>query len=325
MAYREQRYPQRKTEDLKVAESLENLNAKIFFITQQEKNKSRKEKKIQAEKESSVKRSEINTRRALEHHIRKVNCNFDQSDYVIHATFNSEKRPLTRKEINNEFTNYIKRINGKRKRLGLKNAKYMAVIEGGEGTEKEVHFHIIIDGRLDRNILENLWGKRGFVNVDRLQPNEEGLTGLTKYMSKGHFEELEKGFKEEIKEDKKEEGKEEKSKRPKGTKRWRTSKGNLKTPVVKVNDSKFTKNKVRDMFINTPSREEIEKLYPGYTLTYYKAVHNEEYDQYYIDIHLRRYVKNVKIEVENKDGTITIKYKPKTRKYKRRKKKVKNE
>lgn len=311
MAYREKRWKQRKTKNLKEKQSLEILHSKIFFITQQEKNQSRKDKK----KESTIKRNEINTRRALEHHIRKVNCNFDKSDYVIHATFNSERRPLTRKEIDNAFSNYIKRINRKRKNMGLKNAKYMAVIEGGDGTEKEVHFHIIIDGELDRNILEDLWGKRGFVNVDRLQPNEEGLTGLTKYMSKGHFEELEDELKEDFKE---KEGDNEKKK--KGTKRWRTSKGNLRGPVIEVNDNRFKKNKVRDMFKNEPSREEIEKLYPGYTLTYYKAVWNEEYDKYYIDIRLRRYIKNEKIEIKNKDGTITQKYVPKKRKYKKKKK-----
>lgn len=305
MAYREKRWKQRKTKNLREKESLEILHTKIFFITQQEKNQSRKSKK----KESTIKRNEINTRRALEHHIRKVNCNFDKSDYVIHATFNSEKRPLTRIEVDNAFRNYIKRINNKRKKLGLGRSRYMAVIEGGDGTEKEVHFHIIMDGDLDRNILEDLWGKRGFANVDRLQPNEEGLTGLTKYMSKGHFEELI------------EENEDNSEKKIKGTKRWRTSKGNLREPVIEVNDNRFNKNKVRNMFKNEPSREEIEKLYPGYTLTYFKAVWNEEYDQYYIDIRLRRYVKNEKIEITNRDGTIIEKYIIKKRKYKKKKRK----
>lgn len=301
MAYREKRYIQRKTKELKVIESLETLHAKIFFITPQEKKQSRKAKK----RETTIKRNETNTRRAMEYHIRKVNCNFDQSDYVIHATFNNEKRPLTRIEIDNMFGNYIKRINRKRKKLGLKKAKYMAVIEGGEGTDKEVHFHIIIDGEMDRNILEDLWGKRGFVNVDRLQLNEEGLTGLVKYMSKGHFE-------EEAPIDKTNE-----DNRPKGTKRWRASRGNLEEPVIEVNDNRFSGRKVHEMLRNEPSREEIEKLYPGYTLTYYKATYNEEYCQVYIDIRLRRYVKNEKVEIKNKDKVQL--YRVKKRKYKKRK------
>lgn len=302
MAYREKRYVQRKTENLKVKESLENLDVKIFFITQQEKNQSRKNKK----KETTIKKKEINTRRAMEHHIRKVNCNFDQSDYVIHATFNAERRPLTRKEVDNVFRNYVIRINKKRKKLGLKNAKYMAVIEGGEGTDIEVHFHIIMDGDMDRNILEDLWGKRGFVNVDRLQLNEEGLTGLVKYMSKGHFEEETQKNEKESEND-----------RPKGTKRWRTSKGNLKEPVLQINDNRFSGRKVHEMLKNEPSREEIEKLYPGYTLTHYKATYNEEYCQVYIEIKMRRYVKNEKVNNGPKDIQL---YKVRKRKYKRRKK-----
>lgn len=259
MYYREKRWKQRKTKNVKVEESLELLDVRIFPITIKEKNQSRKQKT----RETAPKQKSLNDKRSKEYFTRLVHCNFDQSDYVIHATFTDDKRPLSNDDIDKEFKNYIKRINRRRKKEGLENARYIAVTEGVKGSAN-VHFHIIIDGDLNRDILEDLWNGRGFVNVDRLQINEEGLTALIKYMTK---------------EDKN------------NSKKWRPSL-NLKKPKIEVNDSRFKKRKVLNMLNNHPSREELENLYPGYSLTYYKMNYNQEYGNVYIDIKLRKYVKN---------------------------------
>ncbi|WWU66476.1 hypothetical protein QJR26_08870 [Clostridium baratii] len=277
MHYREQRYVQRKSKNLRVKESLEYLTVKCFPITKKEKNQKRKEKT----KLTAPKQRKLNTKRSFEYHKMLVHCNFDTSDYVIHCTFDEKKRPETKERIEKEFTNYIKRINRRRKKLGLNNAKYVAVIEGLQG-ECNVHFHIIIDGELDREILEDLWGNRGIVNVDRLQLNEEGLTGLIKYMLKVKEDVSDEIF--------------EKNKHKRG---WRTSKGNLQKPKLKVNDNKFTKRKMRDLLMNSPSREEIERMYPGYTLTDFRITQNDEYGHIYMTIEMRRYVKNEKIKGTN--------------------------
>lgn len=271
MLYRQKIWKQRKTKNVRVKESMEFIDIRILPITKEQKKMRRKDKK----KESAPKQKKLNTKRSKEWHTRLIHCNFDNSDYVIHATFSNKERPFTKEEVEKEFKNYILRINRYRKKIKLGNAKYIAVIEGGDGTKKNVHFHIIIDGDLKREILEDLWKEKGYVNVDRLQMNEEGLIRLVNYMAKGLEDE------EEI----------ERTKEFKGVRTWRSSKG-LDKPVIYVDDNKFSGRKVMNMVANHPSREEFEKMYPGYTLTDYNIVYNEEYCQAYIDIKMRKYIKN---------------------------------
>ncbi|WP_338631324.1 rolling circle replication-associated protein [Clostridium baratii] len=277
--YREQRCIQRKTENLKLKESIEFLTTKVFPITAKERNQRRKEKN----KLTAPKQRMLNTRRSFEWHKMLVHCNFDTTDTLIHCTFSEKNRPRTQKEINNEFKNYIKRINRRRKKLGLDNAKYIAVIEGLEG-ECNVHFHIIMDGDLDRETLETLWNGKGIVNANRLQMNEEGVTALIKYMMK-------------LKKDKNLD--DEMFEKGKYKRAWRSSKGNLKKPKVEVNDCKFTRRKMMEFKKNHPSREEIERMYPGYILTDFQINQNDEYGQFYMVIEMRRYVKNEKIKGTN--------------------------
>ena len=272
MLYRQKIWKQRKTKNVRVKESMEFIDIRILPITKKQKNMSRKDKK----KESAPKQKKLNTKRSKEWHLRLIHCNFDNSDYVIHSTFSNKERPITKEEVEKEFKNYILRINRYRKKIGLENAKYIAVIEGGDGTKKNVHFHIIIDGDLGREILEDLWKGKGYINVDRLQMNEEGLVRLVNYMAKGLEDE------EEI----------ERTKEFKGVRTWRSSKGNLDRPDISVNDHAFSGRKVMNMVAKHPSKEEFEKMYPGYTLTNYNIVYNEEYCQAFIDIKMRRYIKN---------------------------------
>lgn len=75
----------------------------------------------------------------------------------------------------------------------------------------------------------------GFVNCDRLQPNENGLEGIVNYINK----------------------------RKKGCKKWSTSM-NLKKPKVKKNDHKWSFRKLRE-YAKTPEDKEVwRKLYKGY-------------------------------------------------------------
>lgn len=127
---------------------------------------------------------------------------------------------------------------------------------------------------MNRDILEELWG-RGFINVDRLQSNEEGFTALVKYMAK-----------------------ERDTEESKYSRSWRSSVG-LKKPNLNVNDCNWTGRKMKRMLMQQPSREEIERLYPGYTLTNYEIKYNQEWGQVYMDIQMRRWVKNKKIEGSN--------------------------
>ena len=78
----------------------------------------------------------------------------------------------------------------------------------------------------------------GFVNCDRLQPNENGIEGLVNYINK----------------------------RKKGCKKWSTSM-NLKKPKVRKNDSKYSYRKVCTLAKTPEDKEYWRKVYKGYEPT----------------------------------------------------------
>ena len=138
----------------------------------------------------------------------------------------------------------------------------MAVIEYGESGK--LHWHILIDGKLHRDILEEAW-KKGSSNVDRIKQNEEGFKDLCKYMLKD----------------------------PKGKKRYKPSRGNLvEPPTPTINDNKFSRREMIKMSTDWPTKEEIEKWYPGYTLTKFDIKVDKVYGTIYMNIEMRRIIKN---------------------------------
>lgn len=257
MLYRQKKYKQSK-KNTGLKEIIEYLEIKAYPIDLKQKNKSRKEKK----KESAPKQKNLNDKRSREYLRRLINCNFDSSDLALYLTYREGEEPQNYEEAKRDVKNLIDRINYYRKKIGLKKLKWIAVIEGGYGTGKKIHHHLIVDGELGRDILESFW-KKGYTNSKRLQPNENGLGDLANYISKD----------------------------PKGNKRWKSS-TKLDKPEISVNDNKFSGRKMYNMLTNHPSREEFEKMYPGYTLTNYKIVLNEENCGVYMDISMRRTIKN---------------------------------
>lgn len=261
----------RKKKNVKVKESLEILKASYYQVwDDREKSKSRRKKQNISRKEQKA----WNEKNSKEYFFEKAHCNFDTSDYVWHITFADEHRPATIEEAEKIFRNLIIKVNRYRRSVGLDRAKYMAVIEHGESGQ--IHWHILIDGDLHRDVLETLWEK-GRSNVDRLQQDEEGIRKLCKYMLKD----------------------------PKGKKRYKCSRGNLEEPPTPtINDNKFTKRQMIKMLTNQPTKEEIEKWYPGYILTKFEIKQDEIYGGVYMNIEMRRYIKNKNIEDVNKKSYI---------------------
>lgn len=257
--YRRKIQKLRKKKNVKVKESLEIMKGSIYPIFDlTEKSKSRKKKQNDARKEQK----DWNEKNSKEHFCNKAHCNFDSSDYVWHVTFNDKHRPETEEESDKIFKNLIKGINRYRKKFGLGNARYMAVIEYGKSGK--LHWHILIDGDIHRDILETFW-KYGNSNVDRLKINDEGIKDLCKYMLKD----------------------------PKGRKRWKQSRGNLVNPPDPViNDNVYTKRQMLRMTQAEPTKEELEAQYPGYTLTQFNLKVDEVYGGIYVNFEMRKIVKN---------------------------------
>ena len=232
-------YREKKIESGKIVE----IN--IYPISKNEQKKSRAKKKKESRKEQKA----LNEKNAKKHLIRIINNNFTTKDIALHLTYKDCNMPKTYEEAYKDIRNFIRRVNRCRKKKGFGNAKYIAVIEepkiNRNGKVGRIHHHIIIDGELDRDALEKNWDK-GRANADRLQEDENGFEALARYITK----------------------------EPKGKKRWIQSK-NLKMPEIKINDHKYSRRKVYELFKNKDDGRMFEKLYPGYVFTSCETADND--------------------------------------------------
>lgn len=112
--------------------------------------------KTEKKRETSPSQSNLNDKNARRYLIRLANINFGKGD--IWATFgwNNGLLPETYEDAKKDVVNFIRRINRKRKKLGLENAKYIYIIAFEEYTRP--HFHLLISGGIDRDELERMWG-----------------------------------------------------------------------------------------------------------------------------------------------------------------------
>lgn len=224
---------------------------------------------------SSQAQENLNDKRSKRRFVQVANTNFGTGDSHISATYNEEHLPITLEEAERNVHNYLDRVKRRMKRVTGQDLKYMLVTEYTpeeeegqqltlEGMEDKrtravrIHHHIIINGGLSRDDLEMMWSATrinwkkaqndpeyrksvdylGFVNCDRLQPNENGIEGLVNYINK----------------------------RKKGCKKWSTSM-NLKKPKEKKNDHKYSFRKLRELAQTPEDKEVWRKRYPGYEPT----------------------------------------------------------
>lgn len=231
------------------------LEVDIYPITIEEHRQRRKEK----QQPSPMKLLNQNAKQARRYFVQLVHSNFDTCDYHVSATY--AKLPETVEDAERIARNLIVRIKRRMKRKGLGPLKYIIITESGTskktGKIVRLHHHIIISGQLSRDEIEDLWRERkkkgeaegkviGWINVDRLKPNEYGLEALCRYLVKN----------------------------PNGKRRWSPSQ-NLTKPNIKTNDSKYSRRKVEEM-AKADEREYWEAAYPGYILTECKPEYTDE-------------------------------------------------
>ena len=227
-----------------------------YTFTQQDYVK--KKKRSKKEKVSPEKQRNLNDKNARRYLVQLGNLNFSEEDIHASFTYNKKYLPETIEEAEKEVSNLLRRIQYKRKKEGLPALKYILVTAYSEGKEVRIHHHIIMNGGLDRDVIEDLWRKRrkkgqkkgdriGYINADRLQPDENGIAALSTYLAK----------------------------HPSRKKRWSTSQ-NLKKPESKNNDSRYSRRQIEKLAKERPGREYWEKQYPGWTLT--DEVYGEQYE-----------------------------------------------
>ncbi len=193
--------------------------------------------KTEKKRETSPSQSNLNDKNARRYLIRLANINFGKGD--IWATFgwSNGLLPETYEDAKKDVVNFIRRINRKRKKLGLENAKYIYIL-AFDGYARP-HFHILLSGDgIDRDELESMWGKCDRPNTRRITPDDDFLvTGLATYITQN----------------------------PHGTKRWCPSKNLTKPDEPKRSYSKFRKAKVQKMAFDFETlKAEMEKEYKGF-------------------------------------------------------------
>lgn len=181
----------------------------------------------------------LNSKRARRYLNNLVSANFGRGDLWCTFTYDDQHLPDNPSEADRRFTNFIRRVNRRRKRAGLDNVKYICVTEyhEEEGKRTRCHHHVIMSGDVDRDELEKIWGQGKRNQTRRIDPDPDThVAGIVNYISKD----------------------------PKGRKRWRASK-NLKKPVITTSICRFGKRTAERMATDRAYLESrIRKSYPGY-------------------------------------------------------------
>lgn len=228
------------------------LEVDIFPYSDVQKKVSRG-KRSKKERVTEPKQRNLNDKNARRYLTQLANTNFDEEDLHVTTTYKDKFLPSTIEEAEKEVTNYLRRISYRRKKDGLPPLKYILVTECSMEADGEkpvrIHHHIFMNGGLDRDTVEDLWCRRrkkgqekgeriGFVNADRLQPDENGVAALCTYLTKN----------------------------PRGKKRWSSSQ-NLEKPWSRPNDYKYSRREVERIAKNLPDVSYWERKYEGWTLT----------------------------------------------------------
>ena len=211
-----------------------------------------------------------NDERSRRHLIQLVEANFTEKDVALTLSYDGNAPDPER--VDKDVRNFIARVKRTRERMRLPELKYIYSIGGDEMpaagySGKRPHIHMIMNGGIDRDELERIWGK-GFANADRLQPRSDGLGGIAVYFTRQKQDRPEKP----------------------GVRKWRGSR-NLKQPVKRSRDANMTNSRVRRIAhdFRNEAKEVMEKLYPGYMLQDCRVSYSDMTDGVYIRCVLRRW------------------------------------
>lgn len=233
-------------------------------------------------RDNSIAQRDLNDRNARKTLERLVNTNFREGDLWITLTYDEEHLPGDMDEATRNVRRYMQRVNYQRKKRGLLPAKYVYVTEHSEENEVRWHHHIIMDGAMDRDTVEACWKIRSRNQVRKIVPDDDGLTGMAKYITKDRM------------------------KRKKHERRWNCSK-NLRQPEIRKThakrrretDRKQAPRRIRS-YVNRILKDqgEIETIcrewFPDYSFAEAQILWNNYNQQYYIRARMHRTRREIK-------------------------------
>ena len=232
------------------------LEVEIFPIFGREKAGRARAAKQNLTPEAVQRNNEERSKRKL---IQLIDANFDERD--IHLTLTYLGTPPKYEQAQADVKNFLRVVKRKREKAGLEPLKYIYTIEGNEdGTKERIHVHMVMNGGIDRQELETIWGK-GYANADHLQPNENGLEALARYITK----------------------------QQKNRRKWARSR-NLKKPKQRTSDTKVSNARVKRLAMDFPNsaKEIMERLYPEYMHVKTVMRYSDVVDGAYIRCIMRR-------------------------------------
>ena len=215
---------------------------------------------FKVKRKSKKAQKNLNDRNSRKQFIRLINSNFTKDDYIMHLTYSNENLPPSIEDAEREVYKLIRKINYRRKKKKLQNAKYIYVTEYDPQKKIRVHHHLIIEGGIDRKVMKDLWTNGTRIKVEELEPDEYELSGLANYLSKD----------------------------PKGKKRWKASKG-LKQPRERKSYTSFSKKKIRNMIADdTNVSVYMNSNYKSKTYLDHEIRYNKVNHMYYIYVRMRK-------------------------------------
>lgn len=177
-------------------------------------------RKALASSEKQKRQNAKNTRKKI---VRLLNANFTKEDIWVTLTYDNEHLPKDMKTARRFLRNYLRRLAAWMKRKGCGEFKYLYVTERIEDERAvRIHHHVVTNFP-NRDVAESLWGGGGRTQARRLQPDDSGLEGLGRYISKSRSVKYEKT--------------------------WAASR-NLKQPKITVSDTAISRRRARNMVFN---------------------------------------------------------------------------
>ena len=265
----------------------ERLEAELFPVYGRAKMS-----QVRAAKKNQTKEAQerANHARCIRREILLAEANFTSRDYFLHLTYKGAEPSFERAE--KDVRNFLGRVKYLRKKSGLEDLKYIAVIEDGEG-KKRIHAHMLISGGIHRDELERIWNRStvsggGIIKAELLD-TENGLEGAIVYMAKELWA---KGYRRKPEDDAEDEidGIARYMVHHVTRKRsWRNSR-NLTQVYPTTSASKFSNRKVKLIArdFQAEAREIMERTYPGYRFIRCAVYYSDITDGVYIRAVMRK-------------------------------------
>lgn len=245
---------------------------------------------------SEPKQKLLNDKNSIRYLYQLIKCNFTEDDYRLDLVYKNKFRPKTEKEADSMIRNYIDRVNRAREKQGLGAVRYICVTEYGK--RGHIHHHLLISGGLDRDTMEALWCDRkrkgikererlGYANCDNLQFTDEGIVGLSIYITKEiRKEQMTEGQMtlEDLIPDSK----------IKGKRRWMQSKGLIKPWYTVPEKRRYTRRKIEQIVMMPSDCEDVKRFfenkYKGYALDRCEYYYNDFTARWsiYLTMHLKK-------------------------------------